>query len=161
MLISKEQDQTPDCAVSWPYSPNNRLCATIGTLQFARSIYFIFNIASIFLIFLHKFYILTKNRKIVYLRRSTVVNIYFEIMKKFRWNDLLYASIVVCMVSAMIFFCGFLTANMEKLQEYHQTVLNAFAWVAVAGSALFYFWAARYVLGWLANVLNYYRFRFV
>lgn len=81
-------------------------------------------------------------------------------MKKFNWKSVLYASICLCFISAVIFFCGFFTANVPSLIKYHQTVLNTFAWTGCIGSILFYVWAIPYVLRWIGSVISYYRWHY-
>ena len=76
--------------------------------------------------------------------------------KFFQWNNVLYTGIALCVIAALIFFCGFFTANVASLQGYHRLVLNAFAWVGVIGSLLCYLWALPYVIGWIAKTVRYY-----
>ena len=78
--------------------------------------------------------------------------------KNFNWKSVLYLSIALCMSAGLIFFCGFFTANIESLREYHHLVLNAFAWTGLVGSTLFYVWAVPFVLKWIGDVIKYYRY---
>ena len=81
-------------------------------------------------------------------------------MKKFNWINVLYASIGLCFISALFFFCGFFTANEPSLMEYHRTVLNAFALFGCIGSILFYIWALPHVFGRIGDVVKYWRWRY-
>lgn len=78
----------------------------------------------------------------------------------FNWKSVLYAGIGLCVISALIFFCGFFTANTPSLMQYHQTVLNSFAWTGFIGILLCCLWYIPYVLCWLGSVVSYYRWRY-
>ena len=78
-------------------------------------------------------------------------------MKKvLNWKSVLYFGVSLMVIAALIFFCGFFTANMVALQPYHQLVLTSFAWVGTIGSLLCYLWALPYVAGWIAKTFLYY-----
>ena len=78
-------------------------------------------------------------------------------MKKFfQWKSVLYVGISLMIVAALIFFCGFFTANVTALQLYHQLVLTSFAWVGTIGSLLCYLWALPYVANWVVNTIRYF-----
>ena len=93
--------------------------------------------------------------------RSYILTLIYTIMmkKNFSWKSVLYLSIALCMSAGLIFFCGFFTANMDSLREYHPLVLNAFAWTGLAGSILFYVWALPYIVRFIGEVIKYYRYR--